>query len=213
MSSLLNSLGTFATIAVILSIAAVVAAFIFIVPQKKREKLNLAGRIAHDVVNFRFLITEKICQAAYIFFTVFLILAGFFLLFVSVPINYYGDRKWLGGYGLLLMILGPIVVRLIFEFLMMALLLVKNVISINSKLRAPGEPSDDAERFGDSSDVDELRQLIRNRVANRAQKPTFTQSYPQSGAGAAAPEDKPSHGYCPHCGTPLDADGKCPNCD
>ena len=208
MSSLLNSLGTFATIAVILSIAAVVAAFIFIVPQKKREKLNLAGRIAHDVVNFRFLITEKICQAAYIFFTVFLILAGFFLLFVSVPVNYYGDRKWMGGYGLLLMILGPIVVRLIFEFLMMALLLVKNVISINNKLRAPGEQSDDVDRFGDSSDVDELRQLIRNRVANRAQKPTFTQSYPQNDAGAAAPENAPED-TPPH----VDPDGDRPDHD
>lgn len=64
------------------------------------------------------------------------------------------------------MILGPIVVRLIFEFLMMALLLVRNVISINNKLRAPGEQSDDADRFGDDSDLDELRQLIRSRVAN-----------------------------------------------
>ena len=62
-----DSLGVFSIIAVILSIAAVVAAFIFIVPQKKREKLNLAGRIVHDILNFRFLILEKVCQAAYIF--------------------------------------------------------------------------------------------------------------------------------------------------
>ncbi len=48
------------------------------------------------------------------------------------------------------MILGPIVVRLIFEFLMMALLLVKNVISINNKLRAPGNRPYDAERYGNS---------------------------------------------------------------
>lgn len=59
-------------------------------------------------------------------------------------------RKWLGGYGLLLMILGPIVVRLIFEFLMMALLLVKNVISINNKMRAPSNRPYDAERYGNS---------------------------------------------------------------
>ena len=83
------------------------------------------------------------------------------------------------------MILGPIVVRLIFEFLMMALLLVKNVISINNKLRAPGEQSDDADHFGDDSDLDELRQLIRSRVANRAQKPAFTRSHPADDAGAA----------------------------
>lgn len=59
-------------------------------------------------------------------------------------------RKWLGGYGLLLMILGPIVVRLIFEFVMMALLLVKNVISINNKLRVPSNRPYDAERYGNS---------------------------------------------------------------
>ena len=59
-------------------------------------------------------------------------------------------RKWLGGYGLLLMILGSIVARLIFEFLMMALLLVRNVISINNKLRAPGNRPYDAERHGNS---------------------------------------------------------------
>ncbi len=106
------------------------------------------------------------------------------------------------------MILGPIVVRLIFEFLMMALLLVRNVISINNKLRAPGEQSDDADRFGDDSDLDELRQLIRSRVANRAQKPAFTRSHPADDAGAAAPEkspeDTPSH---------VDSDGRRPDRD
>ena len=59
-------------------------------------------------------------------------------------------RKWLGGYGFLLMVLGPIVARLIFEFLMMALLLVKNVISINNKLRVPSNRHYDAERHGNS---------------------------------------------------------------
>ena len=106
------------------------------------------------------------------------------------------------------MLFGPIVVRLIFEFLMMALLLVRNVISINNKLRAPGEQSDDADYFGDDSDLDELRQLIRSRVANRAQKPAFTRSHPADDAGAAAPEaapeDTPSH---------VDPDGDHPDLD
>lgn len=48
------------------------------------------------------------------------------------------------------MLFGPIVVRLIFEFLMMALLLVKNVISINNKLRVPSNRPYDAERHGNS---------------------------------------------------------------
>ena len=33
------------------------------------------------------------------------------------------------------MILGPILIRLVYELLMMAILLLKNVISINNKLR------------------------------------------------------------------------------
>ena len=34
------------------------------------------------------------------------------------------------------MILGPIMIRLVYELLMMAVLLLKNVISINNKLRS-----------------------------------------------------------------------------
>ena len=35
------------------------------------------------------------------------------------------------------MILGPIMIRLVYELLMMAVLLLKNVISINNKFRSP----------------------------------------------------------------------------
>lgn len=140
---------TFAGIACALSFVAVIAAFIFIVPQKKRAKLNRTGRILHDIFNFRSLIAEKIYQAFYIFYTVWVIIFGFFLLF-SYSTDILGNRTWLGGYGLLLMLFGPIVVRLIFEFLMMALLLVKNVISINNKLRVPSNRPYDAERYGNS---------------------------------------------------------------
>ena len=41
----------------------------------------------------------------------------------------------MGGKGILLMILGPIGVRVTYELLMMAVLAVKNIISINNKLR------------------------------------------------------------------------------
>lgn len=45
----------------------------------------------------------------------------------------------MGGKGILLMILGPIAVRLSYELVMMAVLAVKNIISINSKLRNQNE--------------------------------------------------------------------------
>lgn len=130
-----------AVIACVLSFVAVIAVFIFIIPEKKRSKLNRAGRILHDIFNFRSLITEKICQGLYIFHTVFVIMIGFLLLFYSY------NSHWMGGYGILVMFFGPIIVRLIFECDMLVFLLVKNVISINNKLRAPSNRSNDADRY------------------------------------------------------------------
>ena len=40
-------------------------------------------------------------------------------------------------YGLGIMLLGPLVLRVTYEFVMMAILLVQNVIGINRKLKAP----------------------------------------------------------------------------
>ena len=53
---------------------------------------------------------------------------------------YYSEPDtWYGGYGLLTMILGPIVIRLAYEFTMMFLLLIKHVIQINNKLKSQEE--------------------------------------------------------------------------
>ena len=126
LSALSANMGAFGIIATILAIIATVAAFILVVPESKREKLGRFGKFLHDAVNFKFLIVEKILQALYIFVTAYLILCGFFMLFMA-PETWTG-RHWLGGYGILLMVLGPIAVRLCYELLMMAVLLLKNVI-------------------------------------------------------------------------------------
>lgn len=139
------NLGAFGIIATILAIAATVVAFVMIVPESKREKLGRFGKFLHDAVNFKFLIVEKILQALYIFVTAYVILCGFFMLFMA-PETWTG-RHWLGGYGILLMVLGPIAVRLCYELLMMAVLLLKNVISINRKLKNQNERSADADLF------------------------------------------------------------------
>ena len=44
-------------------------------------------------------------------------------------------NEYVGARGLLMMILGPIIIRLAYEFIMMFILLVKNVIQINNKLK------------------------------------------------------------------------------
>lgn len=189
--SILDSLSVssgFATVAALLAIAATVLAFVFIVPEKRREKLNAFGKFLHDTCNFKYLVVEKLLQALYIFSTALIILNGFFLLFQSV----YGH--WLGGYGILLMVVGPIVLRLIYELLMMVVLLVKNVIGINNKLKNQNGDSDTGDVFA-APDVSGMREVIRQRREAATQTP-------------AAPQPH----FCTKCGSPLDEAGNCPNC-
>ena len=118
-----NSAGTVMAILLILAVVLTVLAFIFIVPENRREKLNAFGKFLHDTCNFNYLLIEKILQVLYIFLTVFAILMGLYTLV---------HNFWV---GLALTIIMPIVIRLIYEFLMMAVLLLKHVIMIDNKLK------------------------------------------------------------------------------
>lgn len=167
-------------IAGVFAIVATVLAFVFIVPEKKRSQLNSFGKFLHDTVNFKFLIVEKILQALYIFLTAFVILLGFVMLFYVQ--DYYYRTVWYGGYGILLMILGPIAIRLVYEFLMMAILLVKNVIQINSKLK-----SDESEK-----------EDIFAAPTIELPKPEGKTFCPHCGSATSK-----ESAFCPNCGTKL----------
>ena len=181
-------------VAAVLALVLTVLAFIFIVPEKRREKMKGFGRFLHDTVNFKYLVVEKILQAFYIFSTVLVILTGFFMLFITVD-SYWGDSQWLGGYGLLVMIVGPIVLRLVYELLMMGILLVKNVISINKKLGAKNGEQDAASPFADP----DLSGMGFQRPA-------------QADSNTAPESNTQSAGFCPECGAPLDGNPYCPQC-
>ena len=202
LSALNANMGAFGIIATILAIAATVVAFVMIVPERKREKLGRFGKFLHDSVNFKFLIVEKILQALYIFVTAYVILCGFFMLFMA-PETWTG-RHWLGGYGILLMVLGPIAVRLCYELLMMAVLLLKNVISINHKLAdQTGKGSGDV--FA-APNMQEMKEALRQRreAAQAAQAAAQTaQSQPANFCGQCGA--KLENGVCPHCSAPKDS--------
>ena len=189
-----QQLGAFSLFGGVLAAVATVLAYVFIIPENRREKLNAFGKFLHDTFNFKYLIVEKILQALYIFFTAEMIILGFFMLF-AMPKDYFGGRHWLGGYGLLIMIVGPIVIRLMYELLMMAVLLLKNVISINNKLRNQNENEKKNSVFA-VPDMSSLRQQFQPKAAQ-----------PQSPQNASVSK------FCSKCGSPLDTAGKCPHCD
>ena len=128
-------------LAAITAIALTVLLFIFILPEKKRAKQKKIFRTIADIFTFKDLLLDKILTVLYTFTTVLSIVTGLFYL---VTLNYYispWDGKlsvtgYMGLYGLILLVGGPIVIRVVFELLMMFVLLVKNTMSINKKLSA-----------------------------------------------------------------------------
>ena len=170
-------------IATFLAIGATVCAFIFVVPEKK------IMQILHDIVNFKTLIIEKVLQASYIFATAFCIISGFCMLFwfeSGYRYTYtYGYVKsgveWHGLEGILLMIAGPIAVRLAYEIILMAIIAVKNIIQINSKLKNQNE--------GEIVDAFAMPKIERAPKA----APAVTNFCSDCGA-------KLENGVCPNCG-------------
>lgn len=220
----------FLIVAVVLAIAATVLAFIFVVPEKRREKLNAFGKFLHDLCTFKFLVVEKILQALYIFSTAFIVLYGVLQLF-NVQRDYWtGASKWMGGTGLLCIIVGPIAVRLSYELMMMAVLLVKNVISINRKL-ADETGSAGGDVFA-APDVEELKKAIQ-RKEPQPQPPYQPQPQPEPQPQPPVqpqplyqpqPEPQPPiqpqpvweeparpAQFCRECGSRLE-NGVCPRC-
>lgn len=220
----------FLIIAVVLAIAATVLAFIFVVPEKRREKLNAFGKFLHDLCSFKFLVVEKILQALYIFSTAFIILYGVLQLF---NVHWTGASRWMGGTGLLCIIVGPIAVRLSYELMMMAILLVKNVISINRKL-ADETGSAGGDVFA-APDVEELKKAIQ-RKEPQPQPPVQPQSPYQQPQPPYQPQPQPPvqsqpepqpqppvqpqpvweeparpAQFCRECGSRLE-NGVCPQC-
>ncbi len=186
---------TIVILASLLAIIATILAFIYIVPDKKRDRLNKFGKFLHDTVNFKYLIVEKILQFSYILATAFAILVGFFMLFYVEESGYYYRRtEWYGGYGLAVMILGPIAIRLVYEFIMMAILLIKNVIQINNKLRAP---EDSQENGGQQPAGDPFVAAPYQATA------------PAAPVVPAAPANTT---YCPYCGAKVEGGKFCGVC-
>lgn len=135
----INTIGAMTVLGILAAIAVTVLAYIFIIPEKKREGLPKIFKFIHDLFNFKELYLEKILKALYILCTVACVTIGlFWQMGFSVYEGYYDTYvEWYGGYGLLMILVGPIVIRIVYESLMMFVLLVKNTIEINNKLKAP----------------------------------------------------------------------------
>jgi len=153
-------------IALALAVAATVAVCLFILPKSKANHPNVYIAKAHDIVNFKSLLIDKLIKVLYIFSTCFVVLFAIFELFAGLPFLWF----------LILLIGGPILIRLLYESFMLFVLLTQNVIEINRKLGgSPAEP--------EAPEVPAVPRMI-----------FCTQCGTQFDA---------SQGVCPNCGTRL----------
>lgn len=116
----------------ILAVIATVAVYIFVIPESRRQSLNKALLIIHNIFTFKKLLLESILRFLYTFLTIVSVCVGFFMLF-SVSESYRGDQSMFVE-GLIVLIVSPIVLRITFEMLMLKFIEVKNVIDINKKM-------------------------------------------------------------------------------
>ena len=137
----INTLGFAAFIGAVTTIILTILAYKHIVPEKKRAGLNKLGQFLHDAFNFKFLIIEKVLQFFYVLATIACVCFGLSMIFGFTAYEWRNKvySEWYGIYGILAAILGPIAIRLAYEMIMLGLLLVKNVMQINKKLKSQTE--------------------------------------------------------------------------
>lgn len=123
------------------AIAATVLLYIMVLPKRKDGKLNAFLQQVHNFFNVKKLYLEEVLKFLYVLSSVLMVCVGFFMLLgYEYGYNYYGLEKQSTFLpGLLVMVLGPVVLRLVYEGIMMFILLVKNTMEINNKLKAEKE--------------------------------------------------------------------------
>lgn len=112
-------------ISILLTIIGILALYMFVLPKSKDGNFsNPFLQQLHNFFLFKKLYIESVIRFLYVVATVFSVANGFVMLF---------GKTFFVGLGM--MLLGPIAIRISFEFAMMTILLVKNVVEINNKLK------------------------------------------------------------------------------
>lgn len=142
------SIGIAATIGMIATVAAIVLLYVKVLPKKYDGKLdNKYLQWLHNYFNFKRLYIEDILKFLFVVGTVMCVCFGFFMMF-SVTETYFGDQSNFTT-GLVLLIVGPITMRFIFELQMMGVMLVRNVMDINKKMNKSLSENEDSIRKED----------------------------------------------------------------
>ena len=145
--------------------------YLFLTSSKQEQSLKGGLRWLKDFLTFRKIYLEAVLRFLYILTTCAIVATGFLMIF---------ERGWR---GLLLMIVGPVAVRIVYELLMLFIVLVKNVMEINNSIQGRTESTvvmADPDAFNNAlqKKADELGEAFEKKDTAAA-----------SGEGAADPAE------------------------
>jgi len=120
-------------VGLVLGIAGAVVLLIVFLPAPKRGRLSPIMQKLHDFLNFKTFFLGYILKILYIVANVVLVCEGLYLLFISFLT------------GLLLLVLGPIILRLLYEVIYLLLSLRDNVDAIRHKMQGSSQPEESAQ--------------------------------------------------------------------
>ena len=220
-------MGVIFTLAGIFALALTIVVFVLVVPKAKRKGMTNPFLIfLHDLFNFNQLWLEKIFKFLYVLSTISCVAIGIPMIFwfeKTLKRVYIGSRfdytyedvyEWRGYIGILLVILGPIVVRIAFEAIMMFILLVKNTMEINKKMDSKLESSTNTtEQKNDMFDSQTNFYQDQNQYQFQNQTQNQSQSQDQFNSESAPQYSNGNHArFCAMCGHSVGEDGRCGFC-
>ncbi len=119
---------------IIAAIVCTILLYVLVLPKSKENQLTGFMKFLHDFFLFKKLYIEAVIRFFYTFSTMISICVGFFLLFGKQTSLFGMSSHSTFGAGLAMIIGGPIILRITYEFMMLVIILVTNVIAINNKI-------------------------------------------------------------------------------
>jgi len=193
--------GTFISLilALLAAIVLVILLYVLVLPKSKDGKLNGFFQWVHNYFHMKKLYIESVLRFFFILNTMFWLCFGFFMMFAGKPPIIT---------GLMIMVVSFIVNRLLFEFNMMIILLVKNTMEINNKLNNKGGDLAFADQSGFTEKFSQAATAAASAAASAAANSAQSNNAPAGQAPAAqAPQGQApaaeGSAVCPSCGKPV----------
>lgn len=191
-----SNAGMFLGIAFLISL--VVGIVLFFTFLNKKNEFKFTGFLGwlYDFLSFNKLMIDSLLKILYLIIACYMTLGGFFLMFSS----------FLGG--LCMIILGNVLIRLVYEFAMLLIIICQNTSEINKKLGGT-TTKEFVDNFGFENKSAAMQQSAP--VENYYQTTPSMQTNSQPENQPAKPE--PTEKTCSKCGVKLSPDAAfCYNC-